>query len=339
MAAQLYSSVGSKESRKERSYPMGALSLSSSSASEDTLRKRHVAFTVNTETPQHALTAKNSSRPTNDRDEERKLLASLNTTVHESFYASSHKKRKEEAQGRDKGSRGEGVDAEAAAIFGQLGVRRQARLRSSSVMDLSRVWYAVSWVTAGVVSGILKILFCIVFATVIHDAAPVFKSSLPLGIAVQLASSFVTCFITAWRSSVGVSVAGPDITPAIFLGQMAITISDEVCGETTKSSNASSVIACPNGDATQALATLLFMYTLTCLAMSISWILLANYRLTRIVDFLPVSVVSGFLGCIGYKILKEAIKISVGKYWYEPGSWEFWKLLLPVLPIGVPIYF
>jgi MFS superfamily sulfate permease-like transporter len=57
------------------------------------------------------------------------------------------------------------------------------------------------------------------------------------------------------------------------------------------------------------------------------------------VDYLPLSVVSGFLGCVGYKVAYYSIKLSVGYHWYHPESWEFWKLLIPVPFIGLPLYY
>ena len=53
----------------------------------------------------------------------------------------------------------------------------------------------------------------------------------------------------------------------------------------------------------------------------------ARFRLSVMIDFFPISVVTGFLGCIGYKVLKEAIHIAVGNYWYDPSSIGFWRLL------------
>ena len=54
---------------------------------------------------------------------------------------------------------------------------------------------------------------------------------------------------------------------------------------------------------------------------------------------MPAPVVSGFLGCIGYKVLKYAIKVSVGHVWYHPETSHFWGFVAsPAIPIGLPLY-
>ena len=78
-----------------------------------------------------------------------------------------------------------------------------------------------------------------------------------------------------------------------------------------------------------------------------TFLLLGKLRLTVIVGFIPANVVSGFLSCIGYKVLKASIQIACPvekalkfKYYkYFFGSFEgAWMYLLPAIPIGVPLY-
>ena len=78
---------------------------------------------------------------------------------------------------------------------------------------------------------------------------------------------------------------------------------------------------------------------ITTLCCSIAWLLIGYLRAARIVDYLPVCVVCGFLGCLAYKVLYYAVKLSVGKQWYHPEEWDFWKLLLPVIPLGFGLYY
>ena len=176
------------------------------------------------------------------------------------------------------------------------------------------------WLCSGIVLGIFKILFCIVFASLIHESDPVFRPSLPIGMSIQLVSTFITTLYTSWRSTIGCSISGSDIIPALTIKLMAETIAKNT------------------QNAAAALPTLLFCCLATTVIMGIAWLLVSYFKLTRVVDYMPVSVVSGFLGCIGYKIVKEAIKVAVGDAWYQPGSWTFWKLLLPVFPLGLSLY-
>ena len=177
------------------------------------------------------------------------------------------------------------------------------------------------WIISGVVNGILKLIFCIVFASLIADAAPhLLKDKIPILVGTQLASTLVTCLFTARYSTVGASIAGPDIIHALVLKTMTTTV------------------ATMTTDPDVALATVLFLICFTSLCISLTWLVVARYRLMVIIDFFPISVVTGFLGCIGYKVLKEAIHIAVGGYWYDPSGVGFWRHLLPALPVGLPMY-
>ena len=51
---------------------------------------------------------------------------------------------------------------------------------------------------------------------------------------------------------------------------------------------------------------------------AITWLLIGYLNGTRIVDYVPVAVVAGFLGCLAYKVLYYCIKVSVGHAWYVP---------------------
>ena len=88
--------------------------------------------------------------------------------------------------------------------------------------------------------------------------------------------------------------------------------------------------------------TLLFLIAFSTLIMGLIWLAIGYSGATRIIDFMPQPVVSGFLACIGWKVAKYSIKVSVGGAWYTaltPGfTWPFFMLLLPALPVGIPLY-
>jgi len=179
------------------------------------------------------------------------------------------------------------------------------------------------WIIAGVVTGVLKLSFCVVFGSLIHESAKeLLSESTSVGVGVQLVSAFVTCLITATFSTVGISISGPDIIQALMLANMAKVIEKDMD---------------PN-DKDAALATILFLSVVSTVLIALTWLLIVRYHLMVVLDFFPVSVVTGFLGCIGYKVVEEAIHIAVGKYWYKPAGLEFWKLFLPILPLGLPLF-
>ena len=190
--------------------------------------------------------------------------------------------------------------------------------QSPAVSQFTRT---ILWMISGIVNGLLKLIFCIVFATLVKEAAPeLLKDAFPVLVGTQLASTLVTCMITARYSSVGASISGPDIIHALVISTMTETVA-----KTTT-------------DPEVALSTVLFLICFTGLCISVTWILVARYRLMVVIDFFPVAVVTGFLGCIGYKVLKEAAHIAVGPFWYHPEDSHFWTLLFPALPVGIPMF-
>jgi len=219
---------------------------------------------------------------------------------------------------RTKKDRLERVEAQIA-LLGTKGDQSELSKKSGG----KNAWFRKQfmWLIAGVVTGVLKLSFCVVFGSLIHESAgELLTDSTSIGIGVQLVSAFVTCLITAMWSTVGISISGPDIIQALMLANMA------------------KVIARKTNDKDVALATMLFLSAFTTILIALTWLLIVRYRLMVVLDFFPVSVVTGFLGCIGYKVVEEAVHIAVGKYWYEVNSLDFWKLLLPIIPLGLPLY-
>lgn len=182
--------------------------------------------------------------------------------------------------------------------------------------------YQLLWIMSGLFIALLKYVFAITCALIIHDGHDVFEDTIGLGVNVQLMCMVVSQLLIAPFTAVGVTIAGPDVIAAIFVGAMAEIIEEETVS-----------------DPGQAVPTLLVCMVLTSLLCGITWLLIGYFDGTRIVDYVPVAVVYGFLGCLAYKVLYYCIKVSVGHEWYNPGEWHFWKLLLPVIPLGLGLYY
>jgi len=180
--------------------------------------------------------------------------------------------------------------------------------------------YLLSCVLSVAVNFGMRASFCIVFALIIHTKAP-FAQFAGIGIDLQTATAFISILICSVLSKVGVSISGPDIIAAIVFSSMA-----SIIGAENKS----------NPDA--ALATLLVAQLISTAVVGVAWLLLVRYRWTRILTYVPVSVIMGFLGCIGYKVVKESFKQATGDWWYYPETWEFWMLLLPTLAFGTSLF-
>lgn len=188
--------------------------------------------------------------------------------------------------------------------------------------------YTATWIIAAIVMFLLKYVFCVVAAMMIHNVEKNLKSSLSLGIGIQLMSTFVTCFFTSRYSKIGINIAGPDIIAAIFASSMATIITAQ---------NSDGSYEYPQESH---LPTLLFLMWLTTFSMGVIWLSIGYNKMTGIVEVLPAPVVNGFLGCIGMKVLIFSWKVGVGKPSYKlPLTWDFWRLYLPIIPIGIPLYY
>jgi len=128
--------------------------------------------------------------------------------------------------------------------------------------------------------------------------------------------------IGAVFSKVGASIAGPDVISAIVFASMANIIAGQAGEEPDK-----------------AMSTLLAAQLISTALVGLAWLVLVRFRWTRVVAYVPVSVILGFLGCIGYQVAEEAIHHAVGDAWYDAGSWSFWRLLLPALGFGFGMFF
>jgi SulP family sulfate permease len=179
--------------------------------------------------------------------------------------------------------------------------------------------YNLKWIIDMLVMAMLKYIFCIVGALIVHDdyaTSAVFRKSLHIGIGVQCSSTLITCIITSRLSKIKINISGPDIISALFVVNWAKVLM--------------------RYDEDYALPTLLFLISFSTLLMGFVWYLLSYVNGTRIVQFLPEPVVNGFLGCIAFKVLKYAGKIALGTGKYEVLPWI---MLFVSLFLGSTLFF
>ena len=68
--------------------------------------------------------------------------------------------------------------------------------------------------------------------------------------------------------------------------------------------------------------------------------ILGRLRVSRGVQLVPGSVLSGFMASIGYLVILKALKTAMPHDIYDEGPlhWQFWAYFLPAIPIGVSMY-
>ena len=81
---------------------------------------------------------------------------------------------------------------------------------------------------------------------------------------------------------------------------------------------------------------------------SVMWYLMGKYKLTRVLQFLPSFVTSGFIASCGYLIVTKAILVSTSMHFSVQVNHfdvkhalegKFWYLLLPALALGVSMFY
>ena len=194
--------------------------------------------------------------------------------------------------------------------------------------DMPQDWlYTVTWVVTGLVMALLKYVFCVVGAVIIHDSHPLLSPSLAVGVGIQCSSTLITGLITSRWSKIGVNVSGPDIIASLFVSAWVKTLCEPQDGRAAILTQE------------EALPTVLFFMVASTFLMGLIWLAIGKFHLTKMVEFMPAPVVCGFLSCIGWKVLKYATKVSSGSAWYS-GWTDPWSLLLtvPGVFMGVPLY-
>lgn len=205
---------------------------------------------------------------------------------------------------------------------------------------------------SGLVCGLLMFVFACVFSEMMFGTRPALNRAVALGVGMQTMTVTVGALIFARGSGCRSIIAGPDINPVVFLAEAAAAIADKLCPESSNSGSYSLAPSAGNASyvplcSVDPVPTVLVASSLATLMVGASFLLLGVLRLTEIVGYIPANVVSGFLSCIGYKVLKKSVEVACPteyklkldylKYYF--GSWAgSWMFLIPALPIGLTLY-
>ena len=237
---------------------------------------------------------------------------------------------------------------------------------------------AIPTLLAGFTNGSILFVFCCVFSSMIFGQNVVLQQDVALGVGFFTASTAVAGAIFGRLSRYPGMIAGPDITPTVFMVELVTAVTVAICpdgvgglepGSTASASGSASGSASSSASGSvplvlsgsgsggycerqhQVLPTCLVMMSFGTLLCGLGFALIGRFRLSTLVGFVPADVVAGFHACIGYKVVKAAVEVATGhplklqvwhygwKYFDENfGSWRSWKLLLPALSIGVSLY-
>eukprot|EP01012_Entosiphon_sulcatum_P059340 TRINITY_DN8371_c0_g1_i1.p1 TRINITY_DN8371_c0_g1~~TRINITY_DN8371_c0_g1_i1.p1 ORF type:complete len:1134 (-),score=152.31 TRINITY_DN8371_c0_g1_i1:36-3407(-) len=179
-------------------------------------------------------------------------------------------------------------------------------------------------VLAGCIIGLLIYAFCNVYASVVFEG-PFGKQGVELGVSMNTAGAVVAGLMTTAYASCPVFIAAPEINMAMIHVTVAASISQSVS----------------NPDV--ALSSTVCAIAFSSLTLGIVFFCLGRFKLTRLVQFIPIVLVHGFLGCIGWEVLMTSMKQAAR---WEPSIatigeiklWATWKRVIPAILMGVPLY-
>ena len=225
-------------------------------------------------------------------------------------------------------------------------------------------------ILSGLICGILAVTFNVVKALLTFDAI------------LQIAPIGIGCHVTTIVAGLGAAffqrlsnfiLGGPNIKHALLLSPMVIQpmicrIDPALpsCANTDLTGNSGSssgrgrraLLAAGGGNSTNfatgvltdtqevILATCLFAMFYTTLIFSLLWYIIGKYKLTRILQFLPSFVTSGFIASCGYLIITKAIFVSTNMHFSvqinhfdvkHTLEGKFWYLLLPAFLWNVDV--
>ena len=192
-------------------------------------------------------------------------------------------------------------------------------------------------VAAGAVCFLLYFFFCIVFSAVAFGELPQESPfAVSDGVAVVLLGIAIGCLSFAYGSGCKAIISGPDLLPVIF-GQELLKAVKVYCDTL-------------DDGAYKVLPTTLIAIIIGNVMTGLLFFGLGRAEKTSAaIGFIPASVISGFLSCIGYKVVKLAVFISTThdlKFVYleylvkdYEDRVDPWVPLLIAFIIGVPLYF
>lgn len=189
-------------------------------------------------------------------------------------------------------------------------------------------------IMSGIINALLVIGFNTVKATLIFGVSEVTYPVVPLGALLFHFCSIVSGIGSLFWSDCKIGIAGPNIKFALLFGP---TIATTLVADME-----------PLGDDDATISTIMFALAFSTLTFGICWFLLGQLKLTRVVQYMPTFVISGFIASVGYMIMMKAIYVGTGYHvslevthfaMYAFGKADFWMLFVPGFFLGLLMYF
>lgn len=181
-------------------------------------------------------------------------------------------------------------------------------------------------VLSGLTLGLFLYVTANVFGILLFETDTRLHPEAQLGTYMTLASAIVGGAVLTTHSACRVIVAGPNIVPVLCLIEICAYVADRI------------------HDDEKLLPTVMALLAFFSALTALTFFLMGRFRLTKLVQFLPAAVSSGFLGSVGLLIVKEAVVVATGYHWKAKYlrkmwlTWKSWRQILCSLPVGIPLY-
>jgi sulfate permease, SulP family len=152
----------------------------------------------------------------------------------------------------------------------------------------------ITSLTAGLVAGLIVIVFCISLATLIFSGE--MSAYISRGIGLFLFGGFVMSVMISIFGSLPGSVIGPQDGPAALVAVAASGISASIIGATDS-----------------AFSTVVAAVMICSFATGIIFFLIGTFKLGNLVRYIPYPVVGGFLAGTGWLLTRGAIEVMTGQ--------------------------
>lgn len=153
----------------------------------------------------------------------------------------------------------------------------------------------VPTVTAGLISGVLMVIYSISIATLIFSGP--LAPFLSVGIGLVFLTAVVSITLISFTNSLPGVLADPQDAPAIILALMASEIATQY----------------PN-DVAASLPTIMMTIAVTTCGVGVVYWLLGTFKLGNLVRFMPYPVIGGFLAGTGYLLVQGAFNVMVDQF-------------------------
>lgn len=194
-------------------------------------------------------------------------------------------------------------------------------------------------VLSGILLGVMGISFNCVMATLVFGGREALQEFVPIGVIMYHFSAIIAGPAITALSGCRSGVGSGNIKHATLFAPIVLAITDDM-------ERGGGPINTPQRRS-ELISTVLFAMGFSTLLFSLVWTALGQFRLTRVMQFMPAFVTSGFVASVGYLIVLKALLVGSGdKVTFEVQSFtlsamdkeRFWYLVVPGVATGALMF-